>query len=114
MGVSSSIGSLLGTNNTLMLNWETSPHLEFFGHHAENASVGTRHVHHRNFGILSSIPSEVRLVGHVDEGNPKVINGSLLAFYTNLPGFINPALINITGVLVGVITYDDLLVITGG
>lgn len=114
MGVSSSIGSVLGMNNTLVLNWETFPHLEFFGHYAENVSVGSHHAHHRNPLNMLSSSRTLRLVGRMNDIDSKGINdNSLLPFYTNVPGFINPALVNITGVLVGIITYDDRLVITG-
>lgn len=114
VGVSSSIGSALGMNNTLLLNWETLPDLEFFGYYGENVSVGSHHADHRNLDLdMLSSSSTVRLVGRMNDADSKGITDSLLPFYTNVPGFINPALVNITGVLVGVITYDDRLVITG-
>ena len=114
LDVSSSIGSVLGMDNTLLLNWETLPHLEFFGHYSENVKVGSHHAHHQNVDLdMLSNASAIRLVGRMDDADSKGIIDSLLPFYTNVPGFINPALVNITGVLVGVITYDDRLVITG-
>jgi hypothetical protein len=114
LDVSSSIGSVLEMDNTLLLNWETLPHLEFFGHNSENVKVGSHHGHHPNLVLdMLSNTSAIRLVGRMNDADSKDIIDSLLPFYTNLPGFINPALVNITGILVGVITYDDRLVITG-
>ena len=57
LDVSSSIGSVLGMDNTLLLNWETLPHLEFFSHCSVNVKVGSHHAHHQNLDLdmLSNI-----------------------------------------------------------
>ena len=77
-------------NHRLIINYETSIDLSFFGY--QNATSQQRHMRSEVEGLLSQ---------------------DVLSFYSNSVGYENPTIMTISDVFVGIVMYDTILIDRG-